>query len=476
MGCCRGPPMLAVFLLASRPLGTVAGTCPGSVQVKGHGQVSLINAKWNLKGQAAGSVKAPDSQTVEPHMNGRTYFGDACTDGSYANKQYTALKLLGKTLRYTTDMSGAGCGCNAALYLTSLHQNSQLSDCEDYYCDANSVCGVPCAEIDIQEANQHAWHSTLHMQDDGEGIGVGLGGKATNWAKEDYGPGGRCIDTTKPFEVAVSFPQDKHGDLASMYVELTQRGSPCPLTASISSYSNGRDGMPEMKAALVAGMTPIISFWASDDMLWMDGIGKGAGECASDSAAACPDSVKFYNMSIEDALVMEPFCERCPMGHCDRGPDGTCDWFEGEWLKGLESFHCRVPSCDGVPTGPHLSKCWSWKEKHYFSIKDKNHPCKPPPPPTVPEQILDVIHILMMWKIPGEPGRVNAAGTPTAMVVLPALAAVAAGMAAVGLAAAGCRRAAVGAAFRRRALGSEADLASDPAAAPCLHPEADLQA
>merc|ERR1719323_327364 len=343
------PRVALLLLLATRTLNAWAGTCPGTVEVQGHGKVSLINAKWNVKGQAAGSVTVPDMHTVEPHMNGRTYFGDSCTDGTFNNTQYTAMKLLGKTLRYTTDMSSAGCGCNAALYLTSLHQNSLISDCEDHYCDANSVCGVRCAEIDIQEANQHAWHSTLHMQDDGDGEGVGIGGKVATWAKEDYGPGAKCIDSARPFEVSVSFPVDRYGGLAAMHVKLTQKGSACPLTASISSYSKGRDGIAEMSAALAQGMTPIISFWASDNMLWMDGVGQGGGECPTDSAASCPHSVKFSNFTIEDALYTEPFCERCPVGTCDRKSDGTCEWFSGEWLKGLESYHCGVPSCDSVP-------------------------------------------------------------------------------------------------------------------------------
>merc|ERR1740138_1918305 len=143
---------------------------------------------------------------VVPHMGARAYFADACTAGTYDHAQYLALKLLGKQLVYTVDMSGAGCGCNAAFYLVPMRQNDKPSSCNDYYCDANSVCGVACAEIDIQEANQYAWHSTLHTSDDHSGKGAGYGGgPGDSWdgprdfTWQQYGPGAECIDTTKPF-------------------------------------------------------------------------------------------------------------------------------------------------------------------------------------------------------------------------------------------------------------------------------------
>ena len=92
---------------------------------------------------------------VVPHTKGRSYWVTARTQDAYDNEECAALNLQGKTLRYTTDMSGTGCGCNTAPYLTSLRQSTGKSCCGDHYCAANHICGQSCAEIDNQEAKQH---------------------------------------------------------------------------------------------------------------------------------------------------------------------------------------------------------------------------------------------------------------------------------------------------------------------------------
>mmetsp|Transcript_18114 Transcript_18114/g.47759 ORF Transcript_18114/g.47759 Transcript_18114/m.47759 type:complete len:261 (+) Transcript_18114:340-1122(+) len=112
---------------------------------------------------------------------------------------------------------------------TSLTEQTKTPD-SDYYCDANSVCGVRCSEIDIQEGNKHSWHSTLHDAQDGAGAGAGYGGGGDEWngprdfTSEQYGPGGNTIDTTMPFQVSVSFPTDSSGQLSAMNMKLEQDG------------------------------------------------------------------------------------------------------------------------------------------------------------------------------------------------------------------------------------------------------------
>mmetsp|Transcript_173585 Transcript_173585/g.422198 ORF Transcript_173585/g.422198 Transcript_173585/m.422198 type:complete len:409 (-) Transcript_173585:270-1496(-) len=279
-------------------------SCPGAFSLPGVGSVSLVPTGWTSGVENMSYMQLEDGG-IKTVMGSRAYFASTCTAGVYDNKQYLALDLRGKTFRYTTDMSKAGCGCNAALYLTNLAQNDRPSECGDHYCDANDVCGESCAEIDIQEGNRFSWHSTLHGSVDHTGLGKGYGGGGPGWSgprdwdAAHFGPKGKCVDTDAPFEVSVSFPVDGQGKLSSMDVTLSQAGRDCPLKISISGYS----AMAELDAALSAGMTPIVSYWASDDMLWMDGKGAdGLGPCWKDLPDRCGDSVRFYDFSVTPAF------------------------------------------------------------------------------------------------------------------------------------------------------------------------------
>jgi hypothetical protein len=269
-----------------------------------------VNTKDDQAVHSTGDQIEVQGASLIANMNGRAYFGDQCVENTYSAGQYMAVPLLGNTLKYTIDMSGAGCGCNAAVYLASMKQNMDIGSCGDYYCDANSVCGVKCTELDIQEANMFAWHSTLHTSDDRGGQGFGYGGTSNTWQDGQYGPGGSCIDTTRPFQVAVSFPTNADNTLHSMEVTLSQEGSPCPLSGAVSNYQvNGRDGMQEVTEALRQGMTPVVSYWAADSMTWLDGKGAKGGACTNDVASQCPHSVRVYGFSYEQGATINQAAE-----------------------------------------------------------------------------------------------------------------------------------------------------------------------
>lgn len=304
-----------------RALADTFDLCPGNLNVEGFGMTSIVPTGWSTPDEFVGLHVSSDHDEVAPVLGSRAYFAQRCNPSGYNHKEYLAFNLLGKQMRYTTDMSDLGCGCNAAFYLTNMYQNKHQSDCSDYYCDANNVCGQSCAEIDIQEGNKFAWHSTLHGKEDHGGIGKGVGGGGAmwngprDWSISDYGPGASCIDTSKPFQVEVAFPADASCQLIGMEIKLSQAAlSDCELELAINSY----DGMPEMSAALAAGMTPIVSYWKSSEMLWMDGKGAdGMGACATDSPDDCGNRTKFSSFSVDTipgSLCVATLTDQQPAG------------------------------------------------------------------------------------------------------------------------------------------------------------------
>mmetsp|Transcript_29637 Transcript_29637/g.57294 ORF Transcript_29637/g.57294 Transcript_29637/m.57294 type:complete len:615 (+) Transcript_29637:2-1846(+) len=280
--------------------------CPGSIHVKGYGPVSMVPSGWGST--VTSLMKAPievlDGSVVVPHLDSRGYFAHTCKAGTYANEEYLSLKLLGGTLRYSVDLSDVGCGCNAAVALTQMVHNDRPTQCNDYYCDASNVCGETCVEIDLQEANRHAWRSTLHSADDRNGLGKGYGGGGwgwngpRDWDPSQYGPDGRCIDTREAFEVAVHFPVDSEGNLTAMEVTLLQHQ--CKLELKFDRYVD----LPTVSDALRKGMTPVVTYWGSEELSWLDGQGADSrGPCTSEEPASCSKVVVFRGFSVEGVPV-----------------------------------------------------------------------------------------------------------------------------------------------------------------------------
>lgn len=301
-------------------------TCPGRINIEGHGKVSLVAAEWNLPVERAATVEVLEDDWVLPYLKGRAYFASRCSPGAYRHQDYLAFELLGKTLRYTVDLSNVGCRCAASLYLVPMRTNPMASQCSDFYCDAGSSCGVPCDQITIQQANQHTWSSNIHLGSDptgvstssdadsatipGNGTGGGNGTARGNETEQGrlepsgprYGPGASCIDTSLPFEVSASFPKDREGRLLALEVTLSQSGRDCPVLLHLDHYTwSGQDGLHRLSRVLSAGVTPVVSYAGAVDMPWMVGAGlERADRCGADGPEECPDSVRFYDFSIQD--------------------------------------------------------------------------------------------------------------------------------------------------------------------------------
>jgi len=307
---------LAVIVAATVPkkhAPTEARNCPGNVYIDGYGLTQLIPSNYvSLSTHAMTQIR---DGKIAPEPNSRGYFGRACKRGHYDIDQYLTLNLLGHQLSLTVDLNGAGCGCNVAFYLTSMGQNDADvdSECGDYYCDANNICGASCSEIDIMEANQYAWHSTLHDKHDHSGFGMGYGGGGygwngpRDWEQLDYGPGGRCVDTDQPFRLETAFPLNEDCKFAGVEVTVWQLGKPCKLNLDLSNYP--ARGMQELHDALKAGMVPVVSYSSSDNLGWLDGGGSDRkGPCARDAPDKCRSSVTLANFSIHKLDVEKQSC------------------------------------------------------------------------------------------------------------------------------------------------------------------------
>ena len=220
------------------------------------GQIAeaLVRSQKNTKDDEEEVTLAPICNTVQDKcgsedklsipFNTRSYFqakyNGSCDatpfgTGTYECVDYDqgALRLGGQTLSFEVDLSNDGCGCNAALYLVSMPQSHDESICHDRYCDANNVCGVRCTELDLMEANQIAWVSTVHVADDGSGQGFGYAHyvfppehRLSSPTHEcAYGPSATCaIDTRSAFVAAISFSAPEELFSCAM----PSRGLPCP--------------------------------------------------------------------------------------------------------------------------------------------------------------------------------------------------------------------------------------------------------
>ena len=111
-----------------------------------------------------GELEPVKTGVLELSGNSRGYLVVDQQDG---HSKYKYLNLLGKTLRFTADVSRVPCSVNAALYFVQMEQDRRNPE---GYCDIQT--SPSCTEIDVFEANQGAIQATIHTQ-------RGLGGDGT---------------------------------------------------------------------------------------------------------------------------------------------------------------------------------------------------------------------------------------------------------------------------------------------------------
>jgi hypothetical protein len=133
--------------------------------------------------------------------------------------------ILGQQISFTVDLSQIPCNYNLTFYSATLHTGES-------YCDAQRGC----TEVDFMEANLYAWHTTMHIKTDPGGTPIGYGGTITQYTPQLefldvsgkvtdpsklYGPG-LLIDTTKAFNVVITFSVDNENILTEIKLVLTQ--------------------------------------------------------------------------------------------------------------------------------------------------------------------------------------------------------------------------------------------------------------
>lgn len=231
--------------------------------------------------------------------------------------------LMDKSLEYTVDLNGAGCGCNSAIYTISM-PHAGLGAGNDWYCDANNVGGQACPEFDLSEMNSNTHKTVMH-------------GCATPWKEENcdkWGPPastfngrtfqrGADIDSTRPFTVKHTFTWTQ------VVTTITQNGR------AVSRTMNGLNtemGMPHLKGrpngmseALRDGQVIAISFWGNEDMSWLDGCNPPNGGPGAFKGYGNPDSCAPF-WTISDLKVSSSTDLPTPAPDRNLLPGGCCKW------------------------------------------------------------------------------------------------------------------------------------------------------
>jgi len=168
----------------------------------------------------------------------------------------------------------------------------------EYYCDANQVGGQWCPEIDIMEANAHAFQTTPHRCDSPTGSAYsncdrGGCGQNTRDSPNAYGPGDAfTINTLHTFEVQTDF-FEQSGTWTGMKTTLRQNQRKVVL-----DHGNCESWYYEqMSTAISSGMSLRITYWGdqADAMDWLD-----MPPCSNEACGESAGSAVISRMVLED--------------------------------------------------------------------------------------------------------------------------------------------------------------------------------
>jgi len=224
-------------------------------------------------------VTISGSQLQNKHGN-RVYYTQKCQQ-LFDPTVFKPFYVLDKTLSFKTDVSTIGCGCCAAFILVLMpayNQNQQPdpTKCDDYYCDANEVCGVWCPEMDLMEANRAAFAVTPHTCANPQGkwypscdyTGCSI---RTKNMENSYGFGSAyTINTQFPFNVSFNF-QTSGGSLSRIVTTFSQEDRSFSITHDDGICGGGY--LSSMTSAFKQGMVITTAYWSpatGAELDWLD--------------------------------------------------------------------------------------------------------------------------------------------------------------------------------------------------------------
>ena len=115
-------PLLALLALGEGHFGGWSRQCAGPFHIPGDPKPLYLV----FSPTAPGSVRTSTSGQILLGHNVRMYLAREC---ALTPQAYAAWSLVGKSFAFTMDLGGAGCGCNVAVYLTSMAQNLHAGTC-----------------------------------------------------------------------------------------------------------------------------------------------------------------------------------------------------------------------------------------------------------------------------------------------------------------------------------------------------------
>merc|ERR1719203_2587660 len=269
--------------------------------------------------------------------------------GSWSPDAILQVKLLGKRLAFSVDLSEVGCACNLAVYLISMpargidgkpNPGRDRGGQPEFYCDANKVGGQWCPEMDIMEANTHAFASTPHKCDapiNGFYSSCDRGGcgQNTRESPSSYGPGASfTIDTTRPFDVHTDFFEDA-GVLTGMRTTLVQGHRRVVLDHKNCDLTY----LEQLSAAMAAGMSLRITYWGdqAESMSWLDAPPCGPETCSSSAGDAKISNISLQSCHEAPAEVSSPSEVAASSGHGKEAPLTSLQKHSGHLIDGLSS-------------------------------------------------------------------------------------------------------------------------------------------